>query len=84
MKINEHYRELSESYLFSAIAKKVNEYTKTHPEAEIIRMGIGDVTLPLCEKAAKAFAGAAREQGEAESFPFLLSSLPFLVLLFVL
>lgn len=68
MKINEHYRELSESYLFSAIAKKVNEYTKTHPEAEIIRMGIGDVTLPLCEKAAKAFAGAAREQGEAASF----------------
>ncbi|NBI70623.1 LL-diaminopimelate aminotransferase [Clostridiaceae bacterium] len=68
MKINEHYRELSESYLFSAIAKKVNEYTKMHPEAEIIRMGIGDVTLPLCEKAAKAFAGAAREQGEAASF----------------
>lgn len=68
MKINEHYRELSESYLFSAIAKKVNEYTKSHPEAAIIRMGIGDVTLPICQKAAKAFAEAASEQGEAASF----------------
>lgn len=68
MKINEHYRELPESYLFSTIAQTVNEYTKTHPEAKIIRMGIGDVTLPICQKAAEAFAAAAREQGEAESF----------------
>ena len=68
MKINEHYRELPESYLFSTIAQMVNEYTKTHPEAKIIRMGIGDVTLPICQKAAEAFAAAAREQGEAESF----------------
>ena len=68
MKINEHYRELPESYLFSTIAQTVNEYTKAHPEAKIIRMGIGDVTLPICQKAAEAFAAAAREQGEAESF----------------
>ncbi len=68
MKINEYYRELPESYLFSTIAQTVNEYTKTHPEAKIIRMGIGDVTLPICQKAAEAFAAAAREQGEAESF----------------
>lgn len=50
MKINEHYRELPESYLFSTIAQTVNEYTKAHPEAKIIRMGIGDVTLPICQK----------------------------------
>lgn len=68
MKINEHYRELPESYLFSTIAQRVNEYTKAHPETKIIRMGIGDVTLPICQKAAEAFAAAAREQGEAESF----------------
>ena len=68
MKINENYKNLAESYLFSTIAKKVNEYSAPHPEAKIIRMGIGDVTLPLCEKAAEAFAAAAKEQGQAETF----------------
>ncbi len=48
MKINRHYLELQESYLFSTIAKKVSAYTAAHPEKEVIRMGIGDVTLPLC------------------------------------
>ena len=68
MKINENYKNLAESYLFSTIAKKVNEYSSAHPEAKIIRMGIGDVTLPLCEKAAEAFAKAAKEQGDAHAF----------------
>ena len=68
MKINENYKNLAESYLFSTIAKKVNEYSSAHPEAKIIRMGIGDVTLPLCEKAAEAFAKAAKEQGDADAF----------------
>ena len=52
MKINSNYKNLPESYLFSKIAKKVEEYTALHPQAQIIRMGIGDVTLPICEKAA--------------------------------
>ena len=60
MKINENYKNLEESYLFSTIAKKVDEYTKAHPEAKVIKMGIGDVTLPICQKAADAFAKAAR------------------------
>ncbi len=68
MKINENYRNLEESYLFSTIAKKVEEYKKAHPEASVIRMGIGDVTLPICERAAEAFAKAAGEQGKAETF----------------
>lgn len=68
MKINENYKNLAESYLFSTIAKKVNEFSAAHPEAKVIRMGIGDVTLPLCEKAAEAFAAAAKEQGQAETF----------------
>ena len=42
MKINENYKNLEESYLFSTIAKKVDEYTKAHPEAKVIKMGIGD------------------------------------------
>ena len=68
MKINEHYQNLAESYLFSTIAKKVDEYTKAHPEAKVIKMGIGDVTLPICQKAADAFAKAAMEQGKAATF----------------
>lgn len=54
MKINENYKNLEESYLFSTIAKKVDEYTKAHPEAKDNKMGIGDVTLPICQKAADA------------------------------
>lgn len=68
MKINENYKNLEESYLFSTIAKKVDEYTKAHPEAKVIKMGIGDVTLPICQKAADAFAKAAMEQGKAATF----------------
>lgn len=68
MKLNEHYRNLEESYLFSAIAGKVRDYCETHPEASVIRMGIGDVTLPICEEAAGAFAKAAMEQGDAKTF----------------
>ena len=60
MKINENYKNLEESYLFSTIAKKVDEYTKAHPEAKVIKMGIGDVTLPICQK---AFHGYGPEQG---------------------
>ena len=46
-KINENYLKLPGSYLFSTIAKKVNAFTQAHPDKEIIRLGIGDVTLPL-------------------------------------
>ena len=46
-KINDNYLKLPGSYLFSTIAKKVTAYTGQHPEQEIIRLGIGDVTLPL-------------------------------------
>ena len=45
--INENYLNLQGSYLFANIAKKVNEYQTAHPDADIIRLGIGDVTLPL-------------------------------------
>lgn len=68
MKINANYRNLTESYLFSTIARKVGEYTASHPGETVIRMGIGDVTLPICEKAAEAFARAAMEQGDAGTF----------------
>ncbi|MDE8715057.1 LL-diaminopimelate aminotransferase, partial [Veillonella atypica] len=45
--INENYLNLQGSYLFANIAKKVADYQAAHPDADIIRIGIGDVTLPL-------------------------------------
>ena len=61
MKINENYLALKESYLFSDIAKKVAAFTAAHPEASIIRLGIGDVTLPLVPAVVEALESA--EQG---------------------
>ena len=50
MKLNENFQSLGESYLFVTIAKKVAAYQREHPEAKIIKMGIGDVTLPLAPR----------------------------------
>ena len=47
MKINSNYLRLKDSYLFSTIAKKIKAYQASHTDADIIRLGIGDVTLPL-------------------------------------
>lgn len=68
MKINKHYLELKNSYLFKTIAKKSEEYKMAHPDADIIKMGIGDVTLPLCPSAVQAMEVAAREMGKKETF----------------
>ncbi len=68
MHINENYRNLKESYLFSNIAKKVSEYSAAHPQAKLIRMGIGDVTLPLPKATVDAMVEAAREMGKRETF----------------
>lgn len=68
MKINKHYLELENSYLFKTIAKKAADYKNEHPEADIIKMGIGDVTLPLPECAVKAMGEAVSEMGKKETF----------------
>lgn len=68
MKLNKNYSHLAQSYLFSTIAKKVNEYTAENPSAEIIRLGIGDVTLPLAPAVVKALEDASREMGKKETF----------------
>ena len=47
-KINSNYQKLPGSYLFSEIARRTAAYTAEHPEAKLIKMGIGDVTLPSC------------------------------------
>ncbi len=68
MKINRHYGELKDSYLFSTIAHKVAAYSAAHPDKNIIRLGIGDVTLPLCPAVVEAMQAAVAEMGTKETF----------------
>ncbi len=66
--INENYLKLPGSYLFSTIGKKVKEYANAHKDKEIIRLGIGDVTLPLAPVVIQALHSAVDEMGKAETF----------------
>ena len=68
MKMNKHYNELKASYLFVDIAHKVAAYQEAHPEKEIIRLGIGDVTQPLAPAIIEALHKAVDEMGHAETF----------------
>lgn len=67
-KVNDNFCNLDQSYLFSEVAKRIASYRVQHPEAEIIRMGIGDVTRPLCPAVISALKKAVEEQGHAETF----------------
>ncbi|MBE3101082.1 MAG: LL-diaminopimelate aminotransferase [Firmicutes bacterium] len=68
MKINQNYSNLQDSYLFSIIAKKVAAYKVENPQKDIIRLGIGDVTLPLCDAVIKAMQTAVSDMGTKEGF----------------
>lgn len=68
MKINKNYLNLEASYLFSTIANKVRAYAEANPEKYIIKLGIGDVTLPLCKDVVIAMERAVLEMGVQESF----------------
>ena len=68
MRLNDNYKNLNESYLFSTIAKKVNEFVKTNQDKEVIKLGIGDVTLPLCSEVIKAMHEAVDEMARKETF----------------
>lgn len=68
MNINKNYLNLEASYLFSTIAKKVSEYSEANPDKNIIRLGIGDVTLPLCNAVVNAMKSAVEEMGVQETF----------------
>ena len=68
MKLNNNYDNLEQSYLFSTIAKKVNEYTSANPDKKIIRLGIGDVTKPLCKSVIEAMHKAVDEMASQETF----------------
>ena len=66
--INSNYENLQGSYLFANIARKVEAFKKSHPEADIIRLGIGDVTRPLVPAVIEAMHAAVQEMGSADTF----------------
>ena len=66
--VNENYLKLPGSYLFSEIAKRVAAYTQTHPEADVIRLGIGDVTRPLPPAVINSLHSAVDDMASPETF----------------
>ena len=68
MKINGNYANIQQSYLFSTVAAKVKQYSQEHPQDDIIKLGIGDVTLPLCGAVCDAMHAAVDEMGVQETF----------------
>lgn len=68
MKINENFLKIQSSYLFSTIAKKVSEYSANHPDAQIIKLGIGDVTRPLPQAAIEAMHKAVDDMADEKTF----------------
>lgn len=66
--INENFFTVKKNYLFSEIAKRVKAYSEQNPNADIVRLGIGDVTLPLSGVVVDAMKKAADEMGRAETF----------------
>ncbi len=68
LKPNRNYAALQDSFLFVRITERVNAYQQAHPDQTLIRMGVGDVTLPLCSTVIQALHAAVEEQANAETF----------------
>ena len=68
VRINEHYLALKPTYLFSEIARRVKAFAAAHPDARLIRLGIGDVTVPLSPTVVRALHEAVDEMARAETF----------------
>ena len=68
VKINENYLKLKSSYLFVEVARREQEFVKNNPDADIIKMGIGDVTKPLAPAVIDAFRKAVDEMEDGETF----------------
>jgi LL-diaminopimelate aminotransferase len=68
IRINENYRKLQSSYLFSEIAKRVNAFQKANPDTDVIKLGIGDVTRPLPEACIRAFHEGVDEMAQGATF----------------
>ena len=68
MKLNTNYSNISDSYLFSEIARKVAAYQAANPDKKVLRLGIGDVTLPLAPAVISALHGAVDEMADKATF----------------
>ena len=68
LKPNLHYSELKDSYLFFHISQKVRAYLEEHPGTKLLKMGIGDVSLPLCSEVIRALHSAVDDQSRTETF----------------
>lgn len=68
IRVNENFKALSENYLFSEIARRVSVYKKMNPDTEVISLGIGDVTEPLCESVIEAIHKATDEMADRSTF----------------
>ncbi len=68
MQLNPHFGRLAQSYLFIDIARRVAAFKEANPSADVIRLGIGDVTRPLAKPVVAALEKASREMGEAATF----------------
>lgn len=66
--INKNYENLKNNYLFSTVAEKVRAYSEAHPDADVIKLGIGDVTKPLAKSVVAALHAAVDENAKAETF----------------
>src|SRR5512134_341839 len=82
--INDHYRKLRAGYLFPEIGRRVRAFQEANPAAKLIRLGIGDVTLPLAPAVVEAMRRAVEEMGtpagfrgypEAQGEPFLVDAI---------
>ena len=65
---NMYYKELTDSYLFYNIAQKTKAYVEQHPGVKLLKMGIGDVSLPLCDAVIKALHEAVDDQASGDRF----------------
>ncbi|MDD6645296.1 MAG: LL-diaminopimelate aminotransferase [Oscillospiraceae bacterium] len=68
MKVNKNFDNLVPNYLFAEIAKRVNDYCKANPDKKVIKLGIGDVTLPIPQIAVDAMKKGAEDLGNKETF----------------
>ena len=68
LKPNTRYKELKDTYLFNTIYRKTNEYLEVNPDKQVLRMGVGDVSLPLCDADIKALHNAVDAQAHAAPF----------------
>lgn len=68
MKLNQNFKNIKESYLFAEVADRTNAYAKLNPDKKILKLGIGDVTLPLAPAVIEALHGAVEDMSKSETF----------------